>query len=197
MSGRWTITDEFGNVRLNGDDLPGIFSSLEISQDVEIEETEVKGRSGKAKQIIGYGDARVTLNLVLDSDNTMTCYEKLAIIQQKFRKTDSAARPEIMKIINVHCEARGVEAVIFKQFSSSEAQGDSIDATLEFEEYIPVIPVKKESRADTPNPYTLPPELDPSTTATGRTGESQIAAKAASPARDKPAPPPRGRGNIG
>lgn len=160
MSSRWTITDEFGNVRLGDADLPGIFTSLEISQDVEIDEQEVKGRSGKSKQIVGYGDAKVSLTLTLTSDDDTTCYEKLEKIQAKFRATDSAARPEVMNIYNVHVTARGVEKVIFKSFNSSEALGDVITVSLEFEEYIPFVPVSKEDRAETPT--TMRPNESPS-----------------------------------
>lgn len=159
MSSRWTITDEFGNVRLDDADLPGIFTSLEISQDVELDEQEVKGRSGKSKQIVGYGDATISLTLTLTSDDDMTCYEKLEKIQAKFRSTDSAARPKIMNIYNVHVSARGVEKVIFKSFSTSEALGDIITATMTFEEYIPFVPVSKEKRAETPK--TMAPNEPP------------------------------------
>lgn len=193
MSSRWTITDEFGNVRLGDSDLPGIFTSLEISQDVELDEQELKGRSGKSKQIVGYGDATVSLTLTLTSDDDTTCYEKLEKIQAKFRATDSAARPEVMNIYNVHVTARGVEKVIFKSFNSSEALGDVITVSLEFEEYIPFVPVSKEKRAETPT--TMQPNESPAPAAgapaSTQAGAAQSAASSktvASPAKSK-APP--------
>lgn len=207
MSSRWTITDEFGNVRLGDSDLPGIFTSLEISQDVELDEQEVKGRSGKSKQIVGYGDAKVSLTLTLTSDDDTTCYEKLEKIQAKFRATDSAARPEVMNIYNVHVTARGVEKVIFKSFNSSEALGDVITVSLEFEEYIPFVPVSKEKRAETPT--TMKPNEPPSASSLAKyqSGQAEAAKRTdvttqgssktvASPARSKEPPKTAFRGTT-
>ena len=184
MADRWSITDEFGNVRLGDFDLPGVFSSMEISQDVEIEEKEVKGRSGKAKQIIGYSDAIINFSIVLTSDSEATSYDKLKNLQKIFGKTDSSAKPEVMRIINVHCESRGIEKVIFKSLRTSESSGDTIEAFLEFVEYLPVIAVKKESRASRPvrqKPNSPPPPSN-----------DENKAKPKGPAEDKPAPKPKG-----
>lgn len=147
---RWTITDEFGNVRLDNTDLPGVFTSLTISQEIKIEENEIKGRSGKSKQVIGYDDATVNLELILLSDDESTCYDKLNIIQRVFRNTDSAALPKVFKVINKHINARKIRDVLFRSLTTSEGSGDTLSVSIQLEEYLPIIPVRKEARAATP-----------------------------------------------
>ncbi len=151
MSARWTITDEFGHVRLGSENLPGVMIRLEVSQDVEINEEEVPGRSGKTKQAKGFSDATVTIDIRLLSDDDETCYDKLEKVQAMFRSTDASAVPEVLRVVNVHTEKRGIDKVLFKSLRSSEGTyDDTIDVTVELVEYIPVIPARKEDQGKRP-----------------------------------------------
>lgn len=151
MSARWTITDEIGRIRLGSLELPGVYTSLEIAQAVKLDKQDVPGQSGARKQVTGYEDATVSITLLLYSDDEETCFDKLRKIQSVFRRTDRSAKPEVMRLLNEHTEARGIDKVLFVDFRSSDTnENDLIEATLELEEYIPVIPVTKESRAERP-----------------------------------------------
>lgn len=151
MSARWTVTDEIGRIRLGSSELPGVYTSLEIGQSVKLDKQDVPGQSGAKKQVTGYEDATVSITLLLYSDDEKTCFDKLRKVQALFRKTDRSAKPEVMRLLNEHTEARGIDKVLFVDFRSSDTnENDLIEATLEFEEYIPVLAVAKEKRAVKP-----------------------------------------------
>lgn len=150
---RQIITDDFGQMKLDSKLLPGTFEAMEITGDIVIDEVEVPGQSGKAKQAMGFGDAVISLKLRLPTDDESTAYEKLEQLNAIFQAVDAQAKPYVYRIVNKHTAARKVNQVIFKTLRSSEDnRSDLIKAELEFTEYRPIV-VKKEAMA--------PPETPP------------------------------------
>lgn len=132
------ITDASGKVKVGGVILPGIFQNIEVDGDVRIDEAEVDGKSAKPKQAVGYEDAKVKLNLILQNDDGSTPYEKLKILQNIFKRPGQQL-PYVYEIVNRHLQARGITKIIFKKLTSSEDNNlDVIRATCEFWEYVPI-----------------------------------------------------------
>lgn len=125
-------------VKVGGVVLPGLFKSIEVKADAQIEEQQVEGKSAKPKQAIGYEDAKVTLELVLEDGPKQTKLEKLAVIQNLFKKPGQQ-KPIVHDFVNAHTAARGVTRVIFKNLSTKEQSKKSeLSVTIELWEYIPM-----------------------------------------------------------
>lgn len=129
---------EDGYVKVGGVVLPGIYKSLEIKADALVEEKEVEGSATKPKQATGYEDAKITIEIQLYDTPNQTKEEKLSSLQNIFRSSGQEV-PSVQSIISEHTSIRGINQVIFKSLSTKETnQKDSITASLEFWEYIPV-----------------------------------------------------------
>lgn len=123
-------------VKVGGILLPGLFKSIDIKGEAQVEEQQVEGNTAKPKQVTGYEDAKVTLELVLEDGPVKTKLEKLAIIQNLFRKPGQK-KPIVHEIVNEHTAARGVSKVIFKTLSTKEQSKKSeLTVSIEFWEYI-------------------------------------------------------------
>ena len=143
------ITDDFGQVKLDGQLLPGIFQGVEVSGALRVDEQEVPGRSGRPKQPLGFDCATITLRLKLPTDENYTCYDRLAALCRLFRAVDDKARPYVRRIVNKHCQAWGITQVVFKELRTTEDNiYDYILADLVFTEWQPVV-VRKEEAAVT------------------------------------------------
>lgn len=126
------------HMKVGGVILPGIYKSIEISHDAQVEEQEVEGSAKAPKQAIGYEDAKVTIELSLEEGETLTIHDKLQIIQNLFRR-EGQHLPEIFPIINAHTAIRGITQVVFKKLSTKETnKGEEVTASLEFWEYVPM-----------------------------------------------------------
>jgi len=126
-------------MKVGGVILPGLFKSLEVDVGALIEEQEIEGRSDKPKQVTGYEDAKVMLELVLEDGQTTTKDQKLEVIQKLFKKSGQK-KPIVHEIINEHTAARGVSRVIFNRLTSKTQNNKSqLFVTLEFVEYIPIV----------------------------------------------------------
>lgn len=129
---------EDGYVKVGGVVLPGIYKSMEIKSDALVEEKEVEGSATKPKQATGYEDAKITLEIQLYDTPDQSKEEKLSSLQNIFRSSGQEV-PSVQSIISEHTSIRGINQVIFKSLSTKETnQKDSITASLEFWEYIPV-----------------------------------------------------------
>ena len=125
-------------VKVGGVTLPGLFKSLEIKTPALVEEQDVEGKTAKPKQAIGYEDAKVDLELILEDSPNQTKLEKLAIIQNLFRRPGQT-KPIVYDIVNEHTAARGVSKVIFKDLITKEQSKKSeMSVSIEFWEYIPM-----------------------------------------------------------
>lgn len=143
---RQLITNDFGQVKLGGIILPGIFQSMEIEGGVRTDEMEVPGTSGTSKQPQGFKDAIVNLKILLPTDDTDTCYDKLKTYVNILQKVDKNAKPYIYQIVNKHIAIWNIKEVIYKTLRSTEDnRNDTIIVDITFKEWRPVV-VKSESR---------------------------------------------------
>ena len=146
MDGCLSFSD--GEVRLDSQLLPGLFESLSIGSEVVFDEAEEDGKSGTTKTPMGWNDADLTLNLALLTDQSSSCYDKLAALNGVFKGYDNGGNPKVLTVNNPHMAARGIDQVVFKRLSSKEDnQTDKIVATLAFCEHNPPIQ-KVEERAE-------------------------------------------------
>lgn len=141
---RQIITDDFGEVKLNGIALPGIFDSLEISGEIDIDEIDVPGTSGKKKQPQGFQDASLVFRIEVLTDDESNCYDKAKQIVQTFKKTDSTAKPLVHRIVNKHAAIWDIEEVIIKNVKTRESnKDDAMIVEINMIEYEPAL-VQKE-----------------------------------------------------
>lgn len=144
---RVEITNDFGEVKLDGKLVPGVFQGMSITGEVRIKEEEAQGQSGKYKQALGWEDLVVMLTLLLPNDDTSTPYDKLQEVVQLFRRTDKAAKPQVYRIVNRHTAAWGLDKVLVKDLKSDDPNNvDYIKVTLTLVEWESPL-VKVEARA--------------------------------------------------
>lgn len=150
------LTFEDGIIRIDGEELPGILDSLHVGCSLRFDEQKVDKASGKKKTPQGWEDADIILSLYLTTDDTGTCYDKLGILNDYFKKADGKANPQIFTIANRHLLARGVRRVVFSKLDSAEnMQTDEIKASLSFVEHNPPILKQERAAAKTPTPGEL------------------------------------------
>lgn len=124
-------------VKVNGVVLPGLVKSIEVKESAQIDEQEVEGSATKPKQAVGYEDAKITVELILDDTPTRTKYQALETVRAIFRKPGQAV-PQPIPIISEDTVKHGIDKVLFKGFShKAEAKKEQITVSLEFWEYIP------------------------------------------------------------
>lgn len=107
------------SVKIGGVILPGIYKSIEINHEAQIDEQKVEGSSRVPKQATGYEDAKVVIEIQLIDSEHMTKEEKLQIIQNLF-KNMSQSKPIVHELISTHSSIRGVDKVIIKNMGSKE-----------------------------------------------------------------------------
>ena len=124
-------------VKVNGVVLPGLVKSIEVKESAQIDEQEVEGSAAKPKQAVGYEDAKITVELILDDTPTRTKYQALEAVRAIFRKPGQTV-PQPIPIVSEDTAKHGIDKVLFKGFShKAEAKKDQITVSLEFWEYIP------------------------------------------------------------
>lgn len=124
-------------VKVNGVVLPGLVKSIEVKESAQIDEQEVEGSAAKPKQAVGYEDAKITVELILDDTPTKTKYQALETIRAIFRKPGQTV-PQPVPIVSEDTAKHGIDKVLFKGFShKTEAKKEQIAVSLEFWEYIP------------------------------------------------------------
>lgn len=163
------LSFEDGEVRLAGELLPGVLKYLSVRDQVRFDEAEQDGMSGKTKTPLGWEDAAVVVIVELLTDSSSTCYDKLAVLDAKFRGHDSKGNPLVLDVVNAHLRARGVDQVVFSGLDSSESdQDDVILVNLSFTEHRPAI-VAVEERAEAgsaPASASAPGQAEPALDAT-------------------------------
>ena len=124
-------------VKVNGVVLPGLVKSIEVKESAQIDEQEVEGSAAKPKQAVGYEDAKITVELILDDTPTKTKYQALETVRAIFRKPGQTV-PQPIPMVSEDTAKHGIDKVLFKGFShKAEAKKDQITVSLEFWEYIP------------------------------------------------------------
>lgn len=124
-------------VKVNGVVLPGLVKSIEVKESAQIDEQEVEGSATKPKQAVGYEDAKITVELILDDTPAKTKYEALEAVRAIFRKPGQTV-PQPIPIVSEDTAKHGIDKVLFKGFShKAEAKKAQITVSLEFWEYVP------------------------------------------------------------
>ena len=122
-------------------EFPVPHGQMRVRKEVRIDEATVPGRSGKAKQAVGYQDSDITIGLVLYSDDDdQTALEKYAVLQDAFRKRDDAdSLPRVFSIQSPLTDACRIQTVLFKGLEISDAEGtDQLQVTVSLTEFEPI-----------------------------------------------------------
>ena len=153
------ITFEDGHIRLDGEELPGILTTLRVDGKVRYDEQKVDGTSGKSKTPMGWEDHTVMISMVLPTDSDGDCYDKLEILAAYFKQPDAKANPQIYSVVNRHTQSRGIREIVFDRLQTTESeQWDYIIANLGFNEHNPPIVQTEAAAAKTPTPGELAEE---------------------------------------
>lgn len=124
-------------VKVNGVVLPGLVKSIEVKESAKIDEQEVEGSATKPKQAMGYEDAKVNIELILDDTPTATKYQRLETVRALFR-TPGQSVPQPIPIVSEDTAKHGIDKVLFKGIThKSEVKKDQLTVSLEFWEYVP------------------------------------------------------------
>lgn len=143
-------TDPAGQIKVDGQLLPGIFQGIDIGGSLRVDSEATPGKSGNSKRPMGFDDATVTIKLKLPTDDDYTCHDRLKALVRIFRAVDSGARPYVRRIVDKHCAAWGISEVLFQDLRTSEDnQSDHIMADLVFTEWQPTV-VKREQAVSAP-----------------------------------------------
>lgn len=122
-------------IKIGNSFLPGLFKSINVTCDAQVEEQDVPGSPIKKKQAMGYEDAKITIELSIEDGVFETKEQKLQELQNYFRKVGQG-KPVIHNIISAHLAIRGITKVIIKSFESKETNSKKeIVATLTLWEY--------------------------------------------------------------
>lgn len=123
------------SIKIGGVILPGIYKSMEVNHDAQVDEQEVEGSSKKPKQATGYDDAKITIEISLRDSETVTKEDKLLTIQNMFRAENQSV-PIVHELVSVHSSVRGISKVIVKNMTSKETnKKDEIVVNLELMQY--------------------------------------------------------------
>lgn len=111
-------------LKLGGVYLGGQVTSVEVQEagSVYVAQDE-KGRYTKS-QPVGYENAKVMVDILLEDTKTATTLEQLAEMQGLF-KAYGQDKPNLMSIVNEDCAARGISSVYFKGFTSKKVISES------------------------------------------------------------------------
>lgn len=129
---------------------------MSIHQVVRVDELDIPGRSGKAKQAVGYEDTEITINLTLvdeeDRTGTVTrsAIDQYRELQAAFRERSdpvgegqtvkaSFAVPTVFSIQSRLTDACGIKTVLFKGLDVSDQPGTTdLEVSISFSEFEPV-----------------------------------------------------------
>lgn len=124
-------------IKVNGVVLPGLVKKIEVKESALIDEQEVEGSAAKPKQAVGYEDAKVNIELIIDDTMTQTKYQRLATLRAIFRKPGQSV-PQPIPIVSEATATHGIDKVLFKGITHvAESKKEQLSVTLEFWEYIP------------------------------------------------------------
>lgn len=123
------------SIKIGGVILPGIYKSMEVNHDAQVDEQEVEGSSKKPKQATGYDDAKITIEISLRDSETVTKEDKLLIIQNLFRAENQGV-PQVHELVSTHSSIRGINKIIIKNMTSKVTnKKDEIVVNLELMQY--------------------------------------------------------------
>jgi len=120
--------------------IPGIVESVKINDALLMDNKEVQGRSGKAKEVQGWDDItlQISLSLIDNPGANQTRWDCLKQITDIFKKVADDGKPEIYTVSHPMVSAWGTKKMVFLSLESSEDRTRrKISASLEFVEYDP------------------------------------------------------------
>lgn len=163
------IYTDGSEVKVSGVLLPGLYKSMEVQQDAQIDEETVEGSTSKPKQATGYEDAKVTIELILDDGPTLTKEQKLTQIQNLF-KVKTQGIPIVRDIVNAHTAIRGVTKVLFKTLTSKETNDSGqMSVSMEFWSYVPTTITATKASSTSTNKSTSTKKASTSSSASAST----------------------------
>ena len=124
---------------IGGVTLPVPPRSMHIKQALKVDEIEIKGRSGKVKQPVGFKDSEITLELeICDREEggkvVETARERFEQVQRLFRPSREAL-PEPQEIVSTLTDACGIRQVLIKELEVHDNELDYISCTLQMTEF--------------------------------------------------------------
>jgi hypothetical protein len=147
------IGADAGEVRLNGDLLPGLLQSMSIRSAMRTDSAQFVSGAQRT-QPMGFEPATVRLLLELTSEPSSffsiadqvsaltggaaqagpdnTCYGKAKALSLLHTAVDFSGNPVQYRLTNRHTLARAIREVWFTGFETSEGHEDTVTATLEF-----------------------------------------------------------------
>ena len=139
IQARRLVNEEQIECMIGGVILPVPPRRMRIKQALKIDEIEIKGRSGKIKQAIGYQDSMVTIELeICDREEggkvVETARERFEQIQGLFRPSREALQ-EPTEIVSTLTDACGIRQVLIKEIEVHDNELDYISCTLHLTEY--------------------------------------------------------------
>ncbi|GAB6170789.1 hypothetical protein JCM15765_02670 [Paradesulfitobacterium aromaticivorans] len=139
--------------------LPGIFESIEVEDDTQVDQVEIQGQKKKANQRVAYNPTMLRLNLKLLDDDSSTALNKLKIIRNLYRPSPSTDTPQIYRMTAPEAQAHGVDQVTFASMRSRSTNLDDIlYLALEFEEYVAIkVTIEERPASSASTGYTVQP----------------------------------------
>lgn len=136
---RQVTNDEALECLIGGVTLPVPPRQMTIKQSLKIDEIEIKGRSGKVKQPVGYEDAQITIELEIcaleeGGKITETARERFEKVQRLFRASREAL-PQPVEIVSILTDACGIRKVLIKELEVHDSEFDYIACTLQLTEF--------------------------------------------------------------
>lgn len=110
--------------KLGGVYLGGQVSSIEIQEAATIYIAQDDKGEVKKTQPVGYDNAKVIIDIILEDSPEETAIEQLTNIERLF-KTSGQTKAKLFAIVNEECAARGISQVYFKSFSSKKIISES------------------------------------------------------------------------
>lgn len=172
-------------LKLGGVYLGGQVTSVEVQEagSVYVAQDE-KGRYAKS-QPVGYENAKVMVDILLEDTKTATTLEQLAEMQGLF-KANGQDKPNLMSIVNEDCAARGISSVYFKGFTSKKVISES-KRIVSLELWAPdiaEIQVTKINQTETATGTTTTPKESVASTTARKSSVRSVKTKLKSPAVD-------------
>ena len=139
IQARQLVNEEQIECMIGSVTLPVPPRSMRIKQALKIDEIEIKGRSGKVKQPIGFQDSEITIELeICDREEggkvVETARERFEQVQGIFRPSREAL-PEPQEIVSTLTDACGIRQVLIKEIEVHDNELDYISCTLQLTEF--------------------------------------------------------------
>mgnify|MGYP005860924995 FL=1 len=111
---RFTTGDR---LRLDGEEMPGVVTLVEVEGENSIESLPREGKSGDIHILRGYRDFRVRIHVALAGPDPL---RELKALQAKFARS----KTEPLRVVHPHLAARGIEKALFARLLSREEGGE-------------------------------------------------------------------------